>query len=208
MALNPEQVKLQQELKAQADAFEQLMTEIPESIKAAWHKLVGYMREYHYMDELWDGKELGFCPSGEKEALVTMTLIPDKILVSISGTEQRLLESETPEAADEIIQIIKTKQLPDRVLPNDNMVVSPGGGRCDLCLWNVDTIAKNDRRIEMSIGFAKCYGHVDDFTQYICNSDHENCGHHDIGAGVPGLTANEVTHILLPYCWARRSRYL
>ena len=211
MALTQEQTKQLQELKKQADDFERLTNELPENVNATWCKLVGYMREYHYMDELWDGKELAFCRAGETEALVKMSLTPDKVLVFILGNEagQMSFEPATSKAADEVIQTIKTMRLPDRILPADNIVISsPGGGRCDLCLWNVDTVAKNDRRVEMSLGFAKCFGFVNDFTlpEQICNSDCPDCGIQDIGECTPGLTADEVTHILFPYWWTKSSR--
>ena len=211
MSLNPEQIKLQQELKKQADARERFNNELPENIGATWSKLVGYMREHYYMDELWDGRELAFCRDGEKEALVKIALSPDKILVSMSGNEaeQVSFELTTTETADEVIQALKAKRLPNRVLPTDNVRISSGGGRCDLCLINSENVENQDRRAEMSLAFTKCYGDAIDFTSILCNgkcgTPDESCLIIDIGSGGPGLTADEVTHILFPYWWTKSS---
>ena len=211
MALTREQIKLQQEALMQGGIFERLINKMPEDTKAAWYKLVGHMREYYHMDELWDGKELIFCRAGETEALVKMVLTPDKVLVSIPSSEagQVSFEPATPEDTDKAIQMLKTKGLPNRVLPDDNIRISSGGGRCDLCLFNNDTIAKKDRRVEMSIGMAKCYGDDTDFTTLVCNgkcgTPDESCLIIDIGHCTPGLTADEVTHIIFPYWWTKSS---
>ena len=214
MSLSQEQMNLLEELKATADAFERLMNEVPEDIRDTWYKLVGYIREHFYMDETWDGKTLLFfktmkpptaTSSTIKLQIFSMTIENDKISVSIMGTKDFVLR--TPAEVDEVIATIPLYcSNPDRVLPNDNIVISKGQGRCDLCLWNSETLKRDDRRWEMSVGFAKCYGFVNDFTVRQCDGTTPDCRINDIGAGTPGLTAEEITHSLLPYWWTSRRR--
>jgi len=210
MALNQEQKELQKELKMRADAFVRLCEELPKDIVAAWFKLVGYIREYCYMDEEWDGRELTFCSEGK--SFFKMVLTPDAVLASFlsimdKNEESKIMELRSTESVDEIIAMIKAKQFPERVLPSDDVRISPGGGRCDLCLHNYITLKKQNRLIEMVLGFAKYFGDDNgDGTYYECMGNHDNCLIHDIGSGTPGLTADEVTHIAFPYWWIKSSR--
>ena len=177
-------------LTKQADAFVELRESLPENISAAWCKFVGQMREYFYMDEQWDGKEIVFIP------YVKATLEQDKI--SISATEQQW-EISTPEEVDNIIQTLVTMQLPERVMPTDNMKISAGNGRCDLCFYNRENSEKRGGVLDLATGMALAYGVI--CTTAPCESNNENCAIIDIGAATPGLTAEQVTHILFPYWW-------
>ena len=208
MGPGQKQLDLQTELrklKMQADAYEHLMSGMPQNIADTWHKLIGHMREFYYMDETWDGNELTFCAEGE--ALFKMILSPDKILISFPGSDaaQEPTVLTEPDSVDEIVQLVKAKQFPTRVVPSDNMRISLGGGRCDLCLYNIDTLKLGDRRVEMSLGFAKCYAIDADFTSLDCSGNCENCTISGIGGGLPGLTADEVTHSLIAYWWIKSS---
>ena len=206
MALNQEQKELKKELKMRADAFVSLCEELPKDVVAAWTKLVGYIREYYYMDEEWDGKELTFYSEGD--SFFKMVLTPDAVLASFmdKNEESKIMELRSMESVDEIITMIKTKQFPERVLPSDDVRVSSGGGRCDLCLHNSITLKKQDRRVEMALGFSKYYGDGGSHNEYVCMGNHADCLIHDIGHGTPGLTADEVTHIAFPYWWIKSSR--
>ena len=114
-------------------------------------------------------------------------------------------EISTAAEVDEIIQALVTVGLPERVMPTDNMRLSPGGGRCDLCLYNRENNEKQDRLIEFVMSFALCFGdglneaHINK----LCEGDGSNCQISDIGAATPGLTAEQVTHILFPYWWTK-----
>ena len=206
MALNQEQKELQKELKMHSDAFVSLCEELPKGIVATWYKLVGYIREYCYMDEEWNGKEMTFCSEGK--SFFKMVLTPDAVLVSFieKNEESEIMALSSTESVDEIIAIIKTKQFPERILPSDDVRVSSGGGRCDLCLHNNITLKKQDRRIEMALGFAKYFGDGGGHNEYVCMGKNSDCLIHDIGHGTPGLTADEVTHIAFPYWWIKSSR--
>jgi len=161
------------------------------------------MRENYAMDEMWDGKTLTFVSQGEP--FCELTLVPKQIIFSFHSEETLPVN-----VADEIIAAIRAKRQPDRVLPSKHFTLSPGGGRCDLCLFHRDTVERQDRRVEMSLGFAKCYGDAYDFTSAMCNGDHlgsgKDCTIIDIGRAAPGLTADEVTYILFPY-WYTKSRH-
>ncbi|HEX2947356.1 MAG TPA: hypothetical protein VHT96_15540 [Clostridia bacterium] len=206
MALNQEQKELQKELKTRADAFVSLCEKLPKDVVTAWFKLVGYIREYCYMDEEWDGKELIFCSEGR--SFFKMVLTPDAVLTSFTdkNDESEIMELRSTESVDEIIAMIKIKQFPERVLPSDDIRVSSGGGRCDLCLHNSITLKKQDRRIEMALGFTKYFGDGGSHNEHVCRGNNADCLIHDIGRGTPGLTADEVTHIAFPYWWIKSSR--
>jgi len=203
MSLTKEQLQLQKQILKQGKAFERLFQKLPENIAAAWTKLLGFMRENYTMDEVWDGKTLTFVSQGKP--FCELTLAPKQITFSMHGEETSPVNS-----VDETIAAIRAKRQPDRVLPSEHFTLSPGGGRCDLCLFNRDTVERKDRRVEMSLGFTKCYGDSYDFTATMCNGDHlssgKDCTIIDIGASTPGLTADEVTDILFPY-WYTKSRH-
>jgi len=205
MGLNQEQKELQKELKMRADAFVRLCEGLPKNIVAAWIKLVGYIREHCYMDEKWDGRELTFCV--ENKPVFTMILSPEAVIVSFmdDNVECVALEINSPESVDGVITIIKEGRFPGRVLPDDDVRVSAGGGRCDLCLHNCSTIKKQDRRVEMALGFAKYFGDGNGTNEYVCMENNADCLIRDIGEGTPGLSADEVTHIAFPYWWIKSS---
>jgi len=110
MALNQEQKELQRELKMRADAFVSLCEELPKDIVAVWYKLVGYIREYCYMDEEWDGKEMTFCSEGK--SLFKMVLTPDAVVASFmnKNEDSKIMELRSMESVEQIIATIKTKQ--------------------------------------------------------------------------------------------------
>jgi len=192
MELTNQQLATLDELKKQAETYEQLRTELPENIANTWYKFIGQMREYFYMDEQWNGKEIVFLPS------VKATLKPDKITISITGQQW---EISTPDKVDEIIRTLTTKQLPERVMPTDNMRISAGNGRCDLCFFNRENCEKNGKLLDLATGFALAFGHI--ITAAVCESNGDNCAIIDIGQATPGMTAEQVTHILFPYWWAK-----
>jgi len=204
MSLTKEQLHLQKQLLKQNKAYEQQYKKMPESIAAAWTKLLGFMRENYAMDEIWEGETLCFISHGEP--FYKISIAPEWIAFSFHGEVALTFNS-----VDEVIEAIRGKRLPDRVLPSEHLTISPGGGRCDLCLFNRDTVQRQDRRVAMSLGFAKCYGTDVDFTTHTCNGDHSGSGKpctiQDIGAFTPGLTADEVTHILFPYWYTKSSHY-
>ena len=201
MGLNQEQLAIAKELEEQANDYENFKAGLPENIAAAWYRFVGQMREYFYLDEQWDGKEMTFLSKGE--ILLNATLEADKISIFIlSGeTREKLAAISTRDSADEIIQTLMTKNFPERVMPTKNVKLSPGGGLCELCLYNLDNNEKCDRLLGLAMGFALCYGHI--CTSAPCGGDNENCQIIDIGQGTPGLSAEQVTHILFPYWWAK-----
>ena len=203
MSLTKEQQRLQKQLLKEGKAFERRFNKMPEQTKAAWIKLLGFMRENYAMDEIWDGKTLTFVVCGQP--FCEIMLAPKQIDFSFHGEKTMAISS-----VDEIMAAICAKRQPDRVIPSEHFTLSPGGGRCDLCLFNHNTVQRQDRRVEMSLGFAKCYGDACDFTSTICNGDHltsrKDCTIIDIGRSAPGLTADEVTHILFPY-WYTKSRH-
>jgi|GEM_PF-142222 len=205
MALNQEQKEQQKKLKTCADAFVRICEEMPNDIVSAWVKLVGYVREYCYMDEEWDGKELIFCV--KEKSFFKMALAPNAVSASFAdeNEESEIMELKSTESVDEIISMIKTNHFPERVLPSDDVRVSSGGGRCDLCLHNNITLKKSDRRVEMALGFAKYFGDGGGHNEYVCAGNNADCLIHDIGRGTPGLTADEVTHIAFPYWWIKSS---
>lgn len=208
MGLNKVQLDLLAELKSQSDAFERYRNGLPYGIVSLWSKLVGHMREYYYLDETWDGKELTF-HSNEKSsvAFIGMTLEPDKIIISFKDEKSTITLMATDSDEDTIIKI-KTINLPERVIPNKNIVLSSGKGRCDLCLHSTINLSKQDRRVDMSMGFAKCFGYAYDMTSSECSGSCKDCRIDDIGLGTPGMTADEVTHILFPYWWTKSKRFL
>jgi len=189
MELTSQQLAKANELIKQAGIYEQLGTSLPENIATTWYKFVGQMREYFYMDEQWDGKEIVFLP------YVKATLEPDKISISATGQQW---EISTTEEVDNIIQTLVTMQLPERVMPTDNMKISAGNGRCDLCFYNRENCEKHNKTEDLAMGFALAFGVL--VPAALCESDCDNC-EFDIGQATPGLTAEQVTHILFPYWW-------
>ena len=202
MNLTQVQLDLQKEFVKLAETYTRLCEEMPKDILAAWYKLVGYLRDCYVMDEKWDGKELVFC-SGDAE-LLRAVLAADGVLASFvdEGNEQRTIRLTTPESADNVIKMIDKTRLPRRKLPTGNIKISPKGSLCNLCLFNGDNIAKQDRRAEMTLGFNKCYGDSYDYSSQEC------CGEDclvldDIAKGTPGLTAEEVTHLMFTWWWSK-----
>jgi len=209
MGLSKEQLSMLTELKKQADAFERFRNELPYGIVTLWSKLVGHLREYYYLDEQWDGNELVLCSDGHAkgEVLIRMKLAADKISFSFEDEAEPVVLTMSDSEGD-VIERLKAKNLPKRILPNENIVVSAGKGRCDLCLHSKMSLAKQDRRVEMSMGLAKCYGWVFDMTADECSGSSPDCRIDDIGIATPGMTADEVTHILFPYWWTKSRRFL
>ena len=201
MGLSKEQLAIVDELKKQGDEYERLTGELPENTLAAWCNFVGQMREYFYMDEKWDGKEMEFL--SPRKVSVKAILEADKISVFIieNTKEEKLAAVTEAGVIGDIIEMLIAKQLPERIMPADNINLSPGGGRCDLCLYNRENNEKHDRTIDLAMGFALCYGAI--CTSADCDGNLENCEIDDIGKGTPGLTAEQVTHILFPYWWAK-----
>jgi len=195
MELSKEQLATLDKLTKQADAFVELRESMPENISAAWCKFVGQMRENFYMDEQWDGKEIVFLPS------VKAKLEADKISISAMADNPQHWEISTPEEVDSIIQMLVAKKLPERIMPTDNMQISPGNGRCDLCLYNRENNEKRGSTLDLATGMALTYGVI--CTTAPCEGNNDNCAIIDIGAGTPGLTAEQVTHILFPYWWTK-----
>ena len=232
-------MNLQEEYKHQSEAFERRREALPKHVAAIWYGLVGHMREYYYVDKLWDGEAVTFCSNGDP--FVKMILAADHVTVRFidNGNEQSAAELTELAYVDETIKAINEKRPPDRELPVENRVVAPCGSRCDLCLLYVGSIEKQDRRDEASLGFAKCYGDGADYSAVECGgcradrskprfNEHCDCavcaeekgvawcpscvetgcaklatkGIIDIGQAIPGLTADEVTHLLLPY-WTK-----
>ena len=202
MSLSKEQFRLQRQLLEQNKAYKRRYKRMPASVATAWTKLLGFMRENYAMDEVWEGEALTFVLNGVPFCEINIT--PERIIFSLHGEEMLPVNS-----VDEVIAAIAAKRQPNRVLPSEHFTISPGGGRCDLCLFNRDTVQRRDRRVEMTLGFAKCYGTDVDFTTHVCNGDHSGSGKpctiHDIGSFTPGLTADEVTHILFPYWYTKSS---
>jgi len=198
MGLNQEQLDKANEFKKQAEAYEHLMKEMPENVSSAWYRFVGQMRECFYMDEQWDGEQMTFLSKGKVS--VKALLQADKITVIVDDEHASTVIS-TPVAVDEIIQTLITKQLPERIMPTENVQLSSGGGFCALCWYNRENSEKQDNFIDFVMGFALCYGHICESAP--CESNHNNCLIDDIGHGTPGMTAEQVTHILFPYWWAK-----
>jgi len=201
MELSQDQLAIVKELVRKAEAYGSLMNDLSENILAAWCRFVGQMREFFYMDEQWDGKEIAF--SSKEKTLVKALLETDKITVYINtGETDRILTIfSTSDAADETIQMLMLKQLPERIMPTENVLLSSGNGYCALCLYNRENNEKHNRIVDLAMGFALCYGSI--VTSSPCESDHKNCLIDDIGRGTPGMTAEQVTHILFPYWWAK-----
>ncbi|MCL2397987.1 MAG: hypothetical protein FWC93_07985 [Defluviitaleaceae bacterium] len=200
MSLTQAQRDMQKELIKQAEAYMRLCEEMPGDIAAAWYKLVGYLRDCYTMDEIWDGKELKFYAAGTE--LVKAALAADGVAVSFDdgGNGQKSAFIKSPEEVDEVVKVLGKTRLPARVLPTD--IISPNGGLCNYCLFNEQNIKTQDRRAEMTLGFNKCYGDEGDYSAQEC------CGHdcpviEDIAHGTPGLTAEEVTHLMFPWWWAK-----
>jgi hypothetical protein len=200
MGLSKEQLDLQKEFKNQADEYVRQCEEMPKNILATWHELVGYLRDCYYMDETWDGQELKFCSNGTE--LFKATLAIDGVRASFinESNELKSVLLTKPEAVDDVIQMLDKTKLPERILPTD--IISTNGGLCNVCLFNEKNIEIQDRRAEMTLGFNKCYGDDCDYSHQPC------CGKDcpvitDIGHGTPGLTAEEVTHLMFPWWWAK-----
>jgi len=195
MQLTNEQLAKANELVKQGEAYERLREGLPEDILATWYKFVGQMREYFYMDEQWDGQELVFVPH------VKAILEPDKITISTTEDKPQQWTVSSPGEVDEIIQALVATQLPERVIPKDNIQISAGGGRCDLCLYNHKNSEKRGSIEDLAMGFALAYGVLT--TSAPCTGETPDCTITDIGQGTPGLTAEQVTHILFPYWWTK-----
>ena len=211
MQLTNEQFAKANALKEQADAYERLRDGLPENILAAWCRFVGQMREYFYMDEEWNGKELVFVPSVkavlENDKITILAVVGRGLAPADTETtadKPQQWEIATVAEVDEIIEALVAKGLPERVMPTDNMRISPGGGRCDLCLYNRENSEKRGSVEDLAMGMALVYGHLLDLaTNALCKGDNDQCQIIDIGAATPGLTAEQVTHILFPYWWTK-----
>jgi len=200
MSLSQEQRILQKEAIQVAEAYESLCKSMPEDIKIAWYKLVGYFRDCHCMDESWDGKELIFHNAGIE--LLKVKLVASGITASyvVEGKEQKSVLITKPEDVDDVIQTIDKTRLPARIIPNE--LVSPNSGLCNFCLFYGKNIAMHDRRAEMTLGFSKCYGDSSDYTHQECFGN--DCGViEDIAHGTPGLTADEVSHVMFQWWWVK-----
>ena len=194
MELSSKQLAKLDELVKQGEAYEQLRNSLPENITSAWSRFVGQMREYFYMDEQWDGKELLFIPS------IKAVLETDKITVSVIEDDTKWVIS-SPEEADGVIQTLIAKQLPERKISTDNMKLSAGNGRCDMCLYNSENSKKRGSIVDLATGFAMAYGHI--VTSAPCDGGGTDCEIIDIGHAIPGLTAQQITDILFPYWWSK-----
>jgi len=56
------------EVAQQGEAWERLRAVLPEGVKSIWYALIGYVREYYDMDELWNGETLTFVSHAELRA--------------------------------------------------------------------------------------------------------------------------------------------
>jgi len=198
MSLTSEQRSTQKELIKQAEAYNRLCDGMPGDVSAAWFKLVGYLRDCYCMDEKWDGSALTFFANGTE--LFKAVLASDGVLATFYATDEVSVLLTSPSAVDEVIHMLDKTRLPARVLPAD--IISPNGGLCNFCLFSEKNIAVQDRRAEMTLGFNKCYGDDGDYSRQPC------CGKDcpvidDIARGHPGLTAEEVTHLMFPWWWAK-----
>lgn len=239
MSLSQEQLNLQQELINQAEDWVRQVENLSENIKSVWYKLVGYIREYYCMNELWNGKELTFCANGELLLKIVISFGIVSVHLFDYDNKNSIIELTELSSVDETIQMINLKLSANRALPVEAAIIAPCGSRCDLCLFYTGNIDKHDRRDFLSLGFAKVYGDNVDFTTSKCGgcfprrteplldekckcancaeekgvtwcpscAKIKNCpdfktGIIEIGAAIPGLSADEVTHILLPY-WTK-----
>lgn len=65
-----------------ATTFKKRINDVPANVRDIWADIVGYIREYYIMDELWDEKEeLKFRRSGK--TLVTLYLKDDKVVALV-----------------------------------------------------------------------------------------------------------------------------
>lgn len=71
--------------------------------------------------------------------------------------------------AKEIIRLIALKRKPNRKPLIDTNIKPCCGSHCDHCLFNKANYEKEDRRIELNLGFAKCYGDTADYSQSSCD---------------------------------------
>ena len=200
MGLTQAQRDLQKEAIQLAEAYERLCKSMPEDMRLAWYKLVGYLRDCYCMDETWDGKELKFYDAGRE--LIKVSLADDSLLFSfmLEGKEYKSVPIITPAEADNAIQMIDKTRLPARTIPTE--IIAPNSGLCNVCLFNDKNIAARDRRAEMTMGFSKCYGDESDYTYQECFGK-ECFALNDIAHGTPGLTAEEVTHVMYQWWWAK-----
>lgn len=199
MELNKQQLAKVNELIRQSEAYEHLRNKLRQNILTTWFRFVGQMREYFYMDEQWDGNEITFLSDGK--ILVMALLENDQITVTSADNENKPKTITAPENVDNVIQTLVANQLPQRNMPADKAIISPGGGRCDLCWHNRQNNEKENRIVDFAMGFAICYGVI--CADATCEGNGQSCTIHDIGIAIPGLTAEQVTHILFPYWWTK-----
>ncbi|MCL2775820.1 MAG: DUF3788 domain-containing protein [Oscillospiraceae bacterium] len=187
----------QRELVEQADAFGKRLDELPQNISNIWKKMVGYIRVNYIMDEFWNGKSLKFRRGGKTLTSLSLSAERVNALV-IFGKHERAVFEENPSAfsamiqkyyddsktyhdgkwmfiditddiiADEVMALLRIKKLPNRKPPAKDCLISVCGFVCGTCLFNIHNIKKQDRREELTYGFAKCYGDSSDYRNASC----------------------------------------
>ena len=242
-------------------SFDEISAMLTPESTDAWVKLVGHIRVYYKMDELWDGKdELKFRWAGK--TFVTLYLREGyfTVLLIYGKTERASFEAEAdtyPTILQELyenshtyhdgkwmsldvrdgriipdlIRMLTIKRKPNRKKEDlKNAFVGCCGTRCDRCLLYVGNGGIENRKL-FSEGEHKCYfredepmndssgincpGCHDDCHIRKCSKeknmkscaecDYMNCDNSPLsGRCNIGLTADDVTQFVLPYCGRER----
>ena len=208
----------------------------------AFFKLLGHIRFFYMVDEIWDGKStLVFSATDEKLAVIM--LYDSYFTVSVVDIELKIVdETLLPDVFKALDKTTIGRRPPEQLTANLDKY--PNGIRCDLCQNNTDN-NKDDfsgkRKFHVMdrncyFGVNEGWGEAAEFSPITCDGKGHcytntlpcllkngfqnclqcgkyhicgNCGcGHDPGECNLGITADEVTNLIIPYCEIERLDYM
>lgn len=219
----------------------------------AFYKLLGHIRFFYMVDEIWDGNcLLAFNANGEQ--LATLTLGDNYFDIEIAGKNFQI---EHKTALNDIYIALKSHATDNQCRPHEQLTIDPDGcpcgWRCDLCLGSKDSDEKNftanenfgymnyicyhdciDVEVNRFDGVFKCSGcqairerkvvweDKNGCKAFDCLSEkrYTNCAecgdyhscdvfincHHPAECNL-GITAEEITKLVIPYATKERLDY-